>query len=177
MKTREEVQRLEKRLSKLVLEIYQAETSQIITPRYPWVLVRVLPKEGEMVGKIILPETQNKVLYEGIVLAVWKQFWIHKEKKEYKDEARTQELGYADTNVLKRSQYRVGDRILFPHFEGQPVRHLDEKNYRFVREEVDQKDNPRCGTYGWVQYDGDGKLKDELDRLFAGTQMVTMSGV
>lgn len=170
------IRKLENRLERLVQEIYEAETSRVFTPRYPWLLVRVLPKINEKLGRILLPQTQNKIMYEGIVLAVWKPFWIHKEKRFKSADGIMGETGWAETRTLRKSEFRVGQRIGFPHFEGLPIRHLDENNYRIVREEVDLNQNPNCGVFGWVGYDGDGKLQEEMERLLSGVSTVTLSG-
>lgn len=165
---------LEQTLFDLVQLIYE-EGEVRFTPRYPWVLVRVLPKTQAMLGRIILPQTQNKVIYEGFVLATWKPFYIVK-KVEATRLRLAPEVVAPEEHILRESQLRVGQRIGFPHYEGMPIRHFDEEKYRLVREEVDLKDNPNCGVLGWVEYDGDRKLKDELDRLLEGASMVTVSG-
>lgn len=161
------VQQMEKHLADLCYQIYLKGEIRF-TPRYPWVLVRVLPK-AQQIGRIILPQNQNKIMYEGIVLAVWAPFWIHKD--------RLVNGNWESNRTLRVSQLGVGMRIGFPHYEGLPVRYFDENNYRVVREEVNLAANPNCGVLGEIEYDGDRQLKDELDRLLAGASMVTVSGV
>lgn len=161
-----DVEKLEKKLSDVVRQIYEAGEIRF-TPKYPWVLVRVLPKAQESLGGIWLPQNQNKVMYEGIVLATWRPFDA---EQKWNEETNAYDV------VRRFSQLQVGQRIGFPHYEGLPIRHFDEQKYRLVREEVNLKDNPNCGVLGWVEYDGDRKLKDELDRLLEGASMVTVSG-
>lgn len=140
----------EELLSRVCQEIYD-ECEQRMRPMYPWVLVRVLPKEHK-IGGIWLPENQqNKPIYEGIVLETW------------------QKAG-------KQSEFKVGDRIAFPSFEGAPHPYLDDKMYRLVREVVNHKDYPNCGIYGWIEYDGDKKIKRELRKLMDGISSITYSG-
>jgi hypothetical protein len=65
---------------------------------------------------------------------------------------------------------------MFSHAEGMPVPFLDERNYRLVREIVDQLKFPKLGILGKVHYDGDKTMKDKLDKIFKGVASVTLSG-
>lgn len=147
----------EQRLAKLCQEIYE-EGEQRITPMYPWVLVRVLPKETK-IGSIFTPDkAQNKPIYEGIVLSTWVDHYD------------------IESDILQHSSFDVGDRIAFPSFEGMPVSFLDDNLYRLVREVVNYKDYPNCGVYGWIDYDGDVNIKHELKKLMDQVSGVTISG-
>lgn len=147
----------EEKLAKLCQEIYE-ESEQRFQPLYPWVLVRVLPKETK-IGGIWTPDTaQNKPIYEGIVLEPWAPFYDNK------------------SNSIRSSQFQTGDRIAFPSFEGAPVSFLDDKYYRIVREIVNFKDYPNCGIYGWIHYDQDVRIKDELNALMKEIGSVSISG-
>lgn len=161
------VERLEKQLAELAQEIYELGERRI-EPTWPWVLVRLAPKEQIRNG-IVLPDSygsqsQNKPLFEGIVLATWKP---HFSKWRKPNEA------YEDHLVWRESEFEVGDRVLFPSFAGLPVNFLDETNYRLVREWTFDE---LGGVFGKVSYDGDVKIKRELERTFEGLQSVTMSG-
>lgn len=177
--TYDAIAKLEEQLRKTVLEIYEkSKGARRFTPLYPWLLVRVLPKLQEVAGNLVLPQTQNKVMYEGIVLATWqahiRRMW-HKPNGLLLDKP----SGHGKfVEVEMHSNYSVGDRIIFPHFEGQPYELLtgEDKQYRLVREVVDLDNNPRCGTYGKIDYLGDKDLKGKLDRLFTSSSMITVSG-
>lgn len=144
------LQSKEKQLAKLCQELYE-EGEQRFYPMYPWILVRVLPKETK-IGSLWLPDTQqNKPIYEGIVLETWKK-------------------------AGKQSEFKLGDRIGFPSFEGAPTNFLDDKLYRLVREVVNYKDYPNCGIYGWIEYDGDVRIKEGLHELMKQVASVTFSG-
>lgn len=137
----------EQKLADLCQEIYR-DHARLFKPFYPWILIRVLPKEQE-VGSILLLESQRRFAYEGIVLSSW------------------------EDPKHGVSEVEVGDRILFPHFEGLPLPDLDEKYYRIVRERVNQKDYPNCGIFGKLSYDGDAELRQRVKELFKDTRMIT----
>lgn len=153
----ETMEQLEKKLSKVCQEIY-TRGGKLITPMYPWVLVRVLPKE-QQIGSIIMVEKQERTLYEGIVLSTWPECDRANSKGKI---------------VHKKSIFEIGDRITFPHFEGMPAGDLDEKFYRFVREEIDHEKFPNCGVFGWIDYSGDSSLKEKLKLLLQDVRMVTV---
>lgn len=170
-KAESNIESLEKLLAETCQAIYEAAKPVDFVPQYPWVLVRVLPKEQEK-NLIILPEAQNKVVYEGIVLTTWKPFrrvFLATQKSTLYPEYRLE-------GELLKSNYQLGDRISFMHFEGQPIPWLDDHHYRIVREDVDQGISPRCGTFGKLHYKQDEGLREALNELFKGTAMVTVSG-
>lgn len=102
----------EQELDALAQEIYQAGEHRI-EPIYPWVLVRIMPKEQVRHG-IHLPEKQNRLFYEGIVLATWKPFL-----REYTGDLKwSGEVEVINKQVWMRSHVEVGDRVVFMHFEG-----------------------------------------------------------
>lgn len=120
-----------------------------ITPIYPWVLVRVLPKEQQL-GKIWMPESQNKVMYEGIVLETWQPFLKAVQMKEVDCPSRRD-------YIEVKSELQLGDHVIFPHFEGMPVPYLNEEEkdaYRLVRElaRPGSKDDEKCVIYGKLEY-------------------------
>src|SRR6266702_3318365 len=77
------VGKLEKQLAKLCDRIYGLSVEgRRLTPLYPYLLTRVLPKEHITPGGLVLPETdQNKILYEGIVIATWQPYDEIRKKK------------------------------------------------------------------------------------------------
>jgi co-chaperonin GroES (HSP10) len=163
----EAVLSLEERFSGLAQKIY-AEGTRKILPTYPWVLIRVIPKEQKL-GGIYLPDNagsaqQNKPLYEGIVLVTWKPFV---------DKLKPVKEGGAEYYRERKSEFVPGDRILYPSFAGLPVNFLDETKYRLVREWTY---DPSGGVMCKVDYQGDAKLKAALDELFGDVWSVTLSG-
>lgn len=160
------LEKLEQKFSELAREIYE-QGERRIRPTWPWVLIRLMPKE-QKIGHIICPEgsgakAQNKPLAEGIVLATWEPHWSRfiRPAKETVD------------SVWRESEFEIGDRVLFPSFAGLPVNFLDDRTYRLVREwTFDELGGVMCK----VHYEGDNKYKEALDELFAEAQSVTMSG-
>lgn len=127
-----------------------------ITPIYPWVLVRVLPKEQQL-GRIWMPESQNKVIYEGLVLETWQPFWRSFSKDAYDPNEEQLERFF-------ESDLKPGDHVLFPHFEGMPVPYLNEEEkdaYRLVRES-NSKDE-KCEIYGKLEYQE--PIEEQLKRV------------
>lgn len=172
-----EITVLEGQLASICQEIY-CRGGRMMIPKYPWVLVRLLPKEQQS-SLIYLPESQNKVVYEGIVLAVWRPF-----KKVYSaTQKSTLYPEYKLEGELKQSQYKPGDRVCFGHFEGFPVPYLNfthpsgstkaDNLYRVVREETF---DINCGILGEVFFTGDEGLGDKLNELFRGKTMSLLSG-
>jgi co-chaperonin GroES (HSP10) len=97
------------------------ETGRSFRPLYPWILVRILPKEAwSSSGRIVLPASQNKVLYEGIVLETYQPV------KKLVD----------DAHVTVTCPLKPGDQIAFPHWDGFPVPFLNERTHRCIREIV-----------------------------------------
>lgn len=96
-----------------------------ITLKYPWVLVRVLPRENK-VGSIVIPGSaqgigQNKPVHEGIVLHTWKP-WVKQWTKN----------GEAYLHHVKPS-VKLGDHVLFHHWAGQELYGFDKQEFRVVR--------------------------------------------
>lgn len=137
MGTKVKTQTKEKQLKDLVLELYR-DYDRVIEPLYPWIFVRVLPKE-QQIGSIVLPDTQNKTQYEGIVLATYKTFWqvVTKDSKEAQKAGMWRNNNPLDNiaDVCIRSSVVVGDHIVFPHHVGLPDPVFDEKKYRLIKEE------------------------------------------
>ena len=94
------------RLQELVNEIY-AEGKQL-KPVFPYVLVRVLPKSTK-IGMIVLPDSYNKPVHEAIVIDVYEPHKKHVSKFEM------HKFTFIESSV------KVGDHIMFQHFEGVPV--------------------------------------------------------
>lgn len=161
--TREEK---EQRLDDLAQELYQS-SERIITPIYPWLVVRIMPKE-QRIGTIFLPDKQNRLFYEGIVLATWKPFYRH-----YTGNLKFDGGRMANKAVLVQSAVDLGDRVVFMHFEGQPIPYFDEKNYRMIHE---VETHPNGGVWGKLHYKDDEDLRDKLNKLFAGRTSKTISG-
>lgn len=87
---------IEQQIDNLVQERYLM-SNRTFRPLFPWVFVRVLPKE-QKIGSIFTPGAQNKVVHEGIVIATW----------EPKD-------------VDTVSELIPGDLVAFHHFAGMPI--------------------------------------------------------
>lgn len=82
-------------------------------PKFPWVLVYVLPRE-QRIGSLWVPgdeKHQNKVTLEGVVVKLWK----------------------ADHLKIKTA-LEVGDHVLFQHYAGQPFSFSSEQEFRMVKE-------------------------------------------
>lgn len=116
----------EMELDKQVLALFDSYNYEYI-PTFPSLLVRVLPRE-QRYGRLILPDnkSQNKPVFEGIVLRTWKPF--------------NKEEGFAVRGLPKsmkgpiESQFKPGDHILFPHWIGVPMLGLHEAFYRSIPE-------------------------------------------
>jgi co-chaperonin GroES (HSP10) len=108
-------------LQQLVNEL-SSRYDRALTPLYPGVLVRVLPKEQERHG-IVLPDAQqNKPTAEGIVLVTYEP----------------KELEIPDGNggtYLKRCDVQIGDHVLFHAMHGRPAGWMDPDDYRILRED------------------------------------------
>jgi co-chaperonin GroES (HSP10) len=164
---------LEKKLSSICQEIYELNIGgRRFIPNYPYCLTRVLPKEHVTEGGIILAETaQQKTVYEGIVIAVWKPYTVRRVIID-------SEGGESDETIYHRSSFEIGSRIAFAHFEGMSTgSYLDDKYYRLVREEVNQKDLPYCGVLGTIDYQGDAEVSKKIRVLTNKISSVTTSGV
>jgi co-chaperonin GroES (HSP10) len=106
----------EQELDRMAIELFTQHEAQF-TPLYPWVLIRVLPREQRYMGRIILPDnkSQNKPVHEGIVLHTWMPRLDKKNKVMY-------------------SELHPGDHVVYPHFAGLPIPGWDERYYRIVPE-------------------------------------------
>lgn len=164
---------LEKKLSSICQEIYELGARQL-TPIHPYVLVRVLPKEHITEGGIILAETaQNKIIYEGVVLAVWKSYNEFRTKNYEGPPSMTETI-----TIHHRSDLSVGDRVAFPHYEGVPVGEwLDDRYYRLIREGADQNKTPYCSVFGKLDYSGDKEVSRKIRALTKTIGSITTSGV
>lgn len=153
-----EVEVLEGQLRRLAQKVYEKSMStRRYQPLFPWVLVRTIDKE-QQVGHIVLTDKQQRACYEGIVLATWG------EADRYNKRGKL---------VHYVSQLQPGDRILFHYAEGYPAVDLDEKYYRFVREEVDQDNYPKMGTFAKIDYEGDAVLRQRITDAMKDLQLVT----
>lgn len=115
-----------------------------ITLRYPWVLVRVLPREN-IVGSIIVPGSaqgigQNKPTHEGIVLHTWKPWTKHWTKS-----------GAAHSHHMEPS-VKMGDHVLFHHWAGHDLYGFDKQEFRVVRSE-DWSETVDGGIIAVLDYD------------------------
>lgn len=82
-------------------------------PMYPAVVVRVLPKE-HMSGSLWLPDTaQNKPVYEGIVIRSYPPKRTKLDSGKY---------------ITLESGLEPGDHILFPHWSGEAIPWLPDKD-------------------------------------------------
>ena len=138
------------------------ETEVDVYPARNWLLVRVLPREMK-VGAIFLPDTQNKVLLEGIVIRAFAPYWVFAKDARYHHKLRgmwnEREVDDAKPGMVRViSQVGPGDHILFPSHEGLPVgKRLDETKYRFVEE---------CMVNCKLHYHPKGWLAGQLGKFF-----------
>jgi len=123
----------EKALDKIAQDLYQG--NRMFTPLFPWVFVRVLPKEQVRPSGIILPAKQNKIFHEGIVLAVWK----------------TGVTSHEGHLQVRKSELCPGDHVLFPHWAGLPISGFSEERYRVVKEQ-EWSTEKEGGIFATVEY-------------------------
>lgn len=174
VKKKTELELLEELFAKLAQKIYEKSESRI-KPTWPWVLIRLVPKEQRH-GSLYLPDNagaaaQNKPLWEGIVLETWEPHWSR--VRQLRD-GTSFKAGERSEEVWRQSDFKRGDRILFPHYAGLPPHEkLDSNKYRLVREWTFDTGG---GALGILHYDCDKKYLDELDRLFVGLESKTLSG-
>lgn len=147
-------------MNTLAQEIWN-DTCPGFRPNYPWVVVRVLPKEQKR-GDIILPDIdQNKTIHEGIVLATWRPFKRNiKPRIEPEAVERARALGsdwvlrHLSLEEQLTSDLVPGDHVIFPHWVGMNIEGTSEKHYRLIRER------------GWSETEGGGiiaKLEYDVD--------------
>lgn len=123
-------------------------------PMFPWVFVRVLPKDNKQ-GSIIIPGfDQNKTIHEGIVLATWKP-WVKVVDKYHKDKGVIQE------RVSYRSELSAGDHVLFLHWAGAPIAGFSDKHYRVVKES-EWSSSQEGGIFATVDYSDKEKREAKL---------------
>lgn len=170
--TKKKIQKLELQLSKICQEIYALSLGgRHFIPKFPFILVRVLPKEHKTEGGIYIPETaQNKPVYESIVLDTWRSF----DETHYSECTKcTEEFA---TTFHKECGVKVGDRIAHPHYEGLPVGDfLDDRYYRLVHEGYEA--NTNCTVLGTLDYTGDVEVQAKIRVLTKELSSVTFSGV
>ena len=142
-------------IDELTQELYKCH--QHFVPMYPWVLVMLCTKEQEYHG-IILPENQNKIVHEGIVLSTWQQ--------------KIFERGHVTVDGIRRTRCEVeqselsfGDHVLFQHYAGKPVPGFDRDRFRIVKEK-NWSFTDDGGIFAYVRYPQD-HLDKPLEELMA----------
>jgi len=132
-------------------------------------LVRVLPKDMVSAGGIVLPDQrQNKPCHEGIVLEVYRPY---KEYVKVEDSYANEHM----EEVWYECPVKVGQRVIYPHFEGVPHQYLGE-NYVLVRQSADQNKFPYMQILGVIDYEGDRKILAKVRTLLRQLYSVTTSG-
>lgn len=130
---------LKDQIQELVIKAY-LECGVDVAPKKHTYLIRVLPKEQVTQSGIILADMgnkdhQNKPVYEALVLATYSPYIRTLEAYMVKSKDLS---GSELIEELIVPEFGVGDHILFPHYEGTPIPHLDlgKGDYRIIREEV-----------------------------------------
>jgi len=176
----EKLAKLEKQLYKITHAIYDLSVDgRLLVPRHPYILVRVLPKEHITPGGIILPETdQNKPVYEGIVISVWKPYVEIRHVATKINGVNSSPIHTDEIKIYHECDVKPGDRVAFPHYEGIALgEYLDDKYYRLIREGTDQNNYPYCSVAGIVKYDGDKEILNQISELTKKLGSVTTSGL
>jgi hypothetical protein len=125
------------RLHQAVHELYE-RCDVTVEPLFPKILVRVLPRE-QKIGSIWLPDKkQNKPVWEGVVLKVYKPFYqkIYLSEADWVADDPDPEIRYTQK---VECALQPGDHVLFPHIEfGIVPTPMDEGrgDYRCVPEHV-----------------------------------------
>ena len=159
---------LEAWMTEATQELYKQHRS--FTPTYPWVFVRVLEREQKVGSIIVSSIEQNKPVHEGVVLATWNPFvrsvsigkltdaqLANNEPRKFDDYAITgpallgAALGARTRMIVMRSQFEIGDHVLFPHYAGAPIDGFTDKRYRVVSEDCDF--STKGGIFARVDYD------------------------
>lgn len=109
------IQEIKKKIALLSAELHREYHTEYANwfPKFPWVLVHVLPRE-QRVGSLWVPgdaKHQNKVTLEGVVVKIWK----------------------ADHLDIK-TELEIGDHVLFQHFAGQPFSNASAEDFRMIKE-------------------------------------------
>src|ERR1039458_7804280 len=153
-------------IDELVEQLFQANT--MFTPLYPWIFVMVCRK-AQKVGLIYTPDVQNKVVHEGIVLAIWRDKYL--EKTTTKD-------GIKHTHFeTLRSELQLGNRVVFQHFAGKPVPGFDTDRFRVVKER-DWHATNEGGIFARIEFaDDHTKPLTELRAIFEAHAVDGMSDV
>src|SRR5579864_5749771 len=109
------IQEIKKKIALLAAELHREFHTEYAewNPKFPWILVHVLPRE-QRIGSLWVPgdtKNQNKVTLEGVVVKLWK----------------------ADHLNIK-SELAIGDHVCFPHYCGQPFSNASDQEFRLVKE-------------------------------------------
>lgn len=167
----------QKELLRILISRLYRECGVEVEPMYPKVLVRVLPREQQTKGGIILPEgaKQNKPVLEGVVLKTYKPFF---QKIYLADADWVREDPAPEVKYLQKAECCVkpGDHILFPHIEFGivPVWPLDDGvgDYRMVPEPLIigtleyKRQDVKEWLYDLLADNDGGKTEDEwLDNM------------
>jgi co-chaperonin GroES (HSP10) len=137
---------------KVLTEMLHAAHTRRFTPKYPWVFVRVVKKEQNYKGVVVLPDSdQNKINHEGIVLATWGSIIRYNGCLAYKID----------------SELKPGDRVLFPHWAGLPVVGFKDVHYRIVKE-THWTSSQEGGIFATVEYPGREDSPSEKLRKIVG---------
>lgn len=132
----------EEKLNALAQSLYETRT-ETFRPMFPWVFVRVLPREQITEGGIILPQhEQNKTIHEGIVLATWAPVAALPKKRKEGDGTDWRcsvSTHYSSIHGHKadghlESDLEAGDHVLFPFSAGMPIAGFSDTRYRIVKE-------------------------------------------
>ena len=175
-------------ITRLAEELYR-EYHPVITPLRGKVLLFVLPREMRH-GSIWLPDNNkdaNKVTYEGIILKTWLPY--------VKTEVNWDACGLCATDrkkhdklkhsfkpmvqkLVRESQFKPGDYVLFSHYAGQPVSKETDKYFRLVAEET----SDAIGTgeiFAKIEYEKSdviSKIVDKLERYSGENWVEKCSG-
>jgi len=117
----DKLQEIKKKIARLTQELHQEFHTEYAEfyPKYPWVLVYILPRE-QRIGSIWVPDDakkQNKVTLEGVVVRLWQPYW-------------------SEENQAIASELLIGDHVLFSHSAGQPFNDKSKDEFRLVKEGV-----------------------------------------
>jgi hypothetical protein len=88
-----------------------------------------------------MPQKQNKILIEGVVLAVYKPFWQRHFVADGRGDLLMDKLTFPDMKEVKavwrEAGVQIGDHVVWAHHEGAPVTPLTDE-YRLINEDVIQ---------------------------------------
>lgn len=145
------------KLVNLAQQLY-SDAGREFTPKYPWVVVYVIPKEQKTASGIWIPDLagdkkQNKVLYEGIVLQTWEPFMKYIRVKTHPVGSNGDQATESWTDIEMKSELHPGDHVLFPHYEGLPLPWTNEEEFRIIRESNPKDPEGRCEVFGKLEYE------------------------